>query len=57
LAGAAGGGVAADVQEESSSFLKKRTKKLLFPVGYWLEEHATAHKSFLLLFLKKEGLS
>jgi hypothetical protein len=36
--------------------LKKGTKKLLFPVGCEPDKNPTAHKSFLLLFFKKEGL-
>jgi hypothetical protein len=40
-----------------SSFLKKRTKKLLF-VGARVRASARLmEKSFLLLFFKKEGLS
>jgi hypothetical protein len=41
---------------QECSFLKKRTKKLLY---FWLglgEMSATADKSFLLLFFKKEVL-
>ncbi len=42
--------------KESSSFLKKRTKKLLF-IEYTLpDKPATANKSLLLLFFRKEGL-
>jgi uncharacterized lipoprotein YmbA len=44
-------------REESSSFLKKRTKKLLL---FWRAlpgRRATACKSFLLLFFKKEALA
>jgi hypothetical protein len=46
------------VKEGSSSFLKKRTKKLLNP-GRSLSGKAEAEtdKSFLLLFFKKEGLT
>jgi hypothetical protein len=46
------------VNKESSSFLKKRTKKLLI---IWAEpmrkDRSQADKSFLLLFFKKEGLA
>jgi hypothetical protein len=38
------------------SFLKKRTKKLLFAVADLSPAPALRHKSFLLLFFKKEGL-
>jgi hypothetical protein len=46
-------------QQESSSFLKKRTKKLL---PCWLTRQVTmvrtvGRKSFLVLFFKKEQLS
>jgi hypothetical protein len=45
--------------EESSSFLKKRTKKLLFySIRVDRPRSATKHsKSFLVLFFKKELLS
>jgi hypothetical protein len=36
--------------------LKKSSKKLFLVVWFWLDEHPTAVKSFLLLFFKKEGL-
>jgi hypothetical protein len=47
-----------ETKEASSSFLKKRTKKLLHP-GSSLSGKAEAEtdKSFLLLFFKKEGLA
>jgi hypothetical protein len=45
------------VKGESSSFLKKRTKKLLRLGARLASESATANKSFLLLFFKKEDLS
>jgi serine/threonine-protein kinase len=53
---------AAGMMGESSSFLKKRTKKLLFlkrsPGSPSLDRRpARGIKSFLLLFFKKEGLS
>jgi hypothetical protein len=53
-----GGWVAvAAVKEGSSSFLKKRTKKL-FSVGPdTLQASGPTGKSFLLLFFKKEGLA
>jgi hypothetical protein len=38
------------------SFLKKRSKKLLFAVADVRSAHAKKDKSFLLLFFKKEGL-
>jgi len=49
-------------EEESRSFLKKRTKKLLSIAGSipaaWLNSSPDAKcKSFLLLFFKKEDLS
>jgi hypothetical protein len=44
------------MKEERSSFLKKRTKKLLFRCRAVPGEHPTAHKSFLVLFYKKELL-
>jgi hypothetical protein len=49
-------------EEESRSFLKKRTKKLLSVAGSiraaWLNSLPDAKcKSFLLLFFKKEDLS
>ncbi len=49
-------------KEESSSFLKKRAKKLLSFAGStrvaWLNTSSAAmSKSFLLLFFKKEDLS
>jgi hypothetical protein len=41
----------------SGSFLKKRTKKLLIPLGLVCSEAlAQSKKSFLLLFFKKEAL-
>ncbi len=43
--------------EESSSFLKKRTKKLLLLWRALPTQRATASKSFLLLFFKKEALA
>jgi hypothetical protein len=39
------------------SFLKKRTKKLLFLCYTLPDKSATASKSFLLLFFKKEALA
>jgi hypothetical protein len=39
------------------SFLKKRTKKLLNFWNVLLKQRATAGKSFLLLFFKKEALA
>jgi hypothetical protein len=49
------------VKQGSSSFLKKRTKKLLFPqvnAVLFLSDRGQGRrvKSFLLLFFKKEGL-
>jgi hypothetical protein len=43
------------VKKESSSFLKKRTKKLLL-IGVRLRPEP-GNESFLLLFFKKEDLS
>jgi outer membrane lipoprotein-sorting protein len=43
-------------KEERTSFLKKRSKKLLFLLARADRMSATANKSFLLLFFKKEGL-
>jgi hypothetical protein len=43
-------------KKASSSFLKKRTKKLSVPAHRPLNETATAHKSLLLLFFRKEVL-
>jgi hypothetical protein len=40
-----------------SSFLKKRTKKLLVLCRALLRQRATASRSFLLLFFKKEALA
>jgi hypothetical protein len=42
-------------KSKEAFFFKKRTKKPLLSVGCWLEKRLTAHKSFLLLFFKKEG--
>jgi hypothetical protein len=49
-------------RKASSSFLKKRTKKLLFlelPIGAFVpgRQRDRRIKSFLLLFFKKEGLA
>jgi cytochrome c-type biogenesis protein CcmH len=41
-------------KEESTSFLKKRSKKLLFAVADFRSARAKKHKSFLVLFFKKE---
>jgi len=43
------------LKEESSSFLKKRTKKLWLAVADLSPAPTSRHKSFLLLFFKKEG--
>jgi hypothetical protein len=43
--------------QESSSFLKKRTKKLLVHEARRLRQRGARAKSFLLLFFKKEGLA
>jgi hypothetical protein len=43
-------------QKQESSFLKKRTKKLLRRCATLADESATAIKSLLLLFFRKEGL-
>jgi hypothetical protein len=50
------------VKQESSSFLKKRTKKLLFLELFAVplmsdRRQGRRIKSFLLLFFKKEGLA
>jgi hypothetical protein len=39
------------------SFLKKRTKKLLFPAASPAAERTQHSKSLLLLFFRKEGLT
>ncbi len=43
--------------QEGSSFLKKRSKKLLIAVADLSPAPTSRHKSFLLLFFKKEGLT
>jgi hypothetical protein len=45
-----------EIGKEECSFLKKRTKKLLLLQVRLGDKSATANKSFLLLFFKKEGL-
>jgi len=42
--------------KEACSFLKKRTKKLLRLKEWHVQACASGDKSFLLLFLKKEGV-
>jgi hypothetical protein len=44
----------AESREESTSFLKKRSKKLLFAVADFSPGSASRSKSFLVLFFKKE---
>jgi hypothetical protein len=44
-------------QEGRSSFLKKRSKKLLFAVADTATGTRQKYKSFLVLFFKKERLS
>jgi hypothetical protein len=44
-------------EKERPSFLKKRSKKLLFLKARAEDRSATAIKSFLVLFFKKEHLS
>jgi hypothetical protein len=46
-----------DLGEVSGSFLKKRIKKLLRPLRTPPDKTATAPKSLLLLFFRKEVLS
>jgi hypothetical protein len=41
-------------EQESTSFLKKRSKKLLFAVADFSPGSASRSKSFLVLFFKKE---
>jgi hypothetical protein len=50
------GGVEEFHEKERRSFLKKRTKKLLYFWRVPVAVSATANKSFLLLFFKKEDL-
>jgi len=45
------------IEEERPSFLKKRSKKLLCLLVCADRKSATANKSFLLLFFKKEDLA
>jgi hypothetical protein len=45
------------VRKEEYSFLKKRTKKILFHKRTPLDRLSAISKSFLLLFFKKEVLS
>jgi len=44
-------------KKESTSFLKKRSKKLLLAVADLRSARAQRHKSFLVLFFKKEHSS
>jgi hypothetical protein len=41
-------------REESSSFLKKSTKKLVFPGARGAAARTSYNQSFLVLFFKKE---